>query len=366
MSIENGNYDESLYPTRKPWILVVVLVIVAGILIYKFVPWNRISAPAVDNRQRDGQLVPVRIVAAANPPVKEIESDGQKRIQPANATRAALTADMPRAREISGAVRPDVSDPVAGGRPTSKLSLEQARLSLAKAQSLEAGGSLLEARKTCLELLASCQDERIVASCMESLSRVNISLVLAPQPMPEKTAYVVQKNDAIERIARKFGTTKELVAKGNNLGSASVIHPGQTLKILKGRFSISISKHNYEMIVRLNGEFFKKYGVGLGMNNKTATGVYTITDRQVDPTWWPAGSGPIAAGDQRNLLGTRWLAIKDRSNPGADNRGLGIHGTRDDSSIGKSLSAGCVRMKNTDVEELHVLVPIGTPVEITE
>ena len=58
--------------------------------------------------------------------------------------------------------------------------------------------------------------------------------------------------------------------------------------------------------------------------------------------------------------------MKDAKEPGIDSRGLGIHGTADDSSIGKSLSAGCVRMHNKDVEELFALVPVGTVVEVVE
>jgi lipoprotein-anchoring transpeptidase ErfK/SrfK len=49
-----------------------------------------------------------------------------------------------------------------------------------------------------------------------------------------------------------------------------------------------------------------------------------------------------------------------------DVRGYGIHGTWDESTIGKSESAGCIRMKNRDVEELYVLLPPGTPVTIGE
>ena len=47
-------------------------------------------------------------------------------------------------------------------------------------------------------------------------------------------------------------------------------------------------------------------------------------------------------------------------------RGYGIHGTWDDNSIGKSESAGCIRMHNRDVEELYTLVTVGTPVEIKD
>jgi len=54
-------------------------------------------------------------------------------------------------------------------------------------------------------------------------------------------------------------------------------------------------------------------------------------------------------------LGTRRLDLGD---------GYGIHGTDEPSSIGRSVSHGCVRMLNQDVEQLFPMVPVGTTVYI--
>jgi lipoprotein-anchoring transpeptidase ErfK/SrfK len=42
----------------------------------------------------------------------------------------------------------------------------------------------------------------------------------------------------------------------------------------------------------------------------------------------------------------------------------GIHGTIDEETIGSQITEGCVRMRNKDVEELFVIVPVGTKVTI--
>jgi hypothetical protein len=55
------------------------------------------------------------------------------------------------------------------------------------------------------------------------------------------------------------------------------------------------------------------------------------------------------------VLGTRRLDLGD---------GYGIHGTDNPASIGHSVSHGCVRMRNADVEALYPMVPIGTSVFI--
>lgn len=55
------------------------------------------------------------------------------------------------------------------------------------------------------------------------------------------------------------------------------------------------------------------------------------------------------------VLGTRRLDLGD---------GYGIHGTDQPESIGHSVSHGCVRMRNEDVEQLYPMVAVGTPVYI--
>jgi len=57
----------------------------------------------------------------------------------------------------------------------------------------------------------------------------------------------------------------------------------------------------------------------------------------------------------QGVLGTRRLDLGD---------GYGIHGTDDPQSIGRSVSHGCVRMRNSDIEQLYPMVPVGTPVYI--
>lgn len=57
-----------------------------------------------------------------------------------------------------------------------------------------------------------------------------------------------------------------------------------------------------------------------------------------------------------SIYGSRWL--------GLNHPGYGIHGTNQPSAIGTDVSHGCIRMYNTDVEQLFEIVAIGTPVII--
>ena len=57
----------------------------------------------------------------------------------------------------------------------------------------------------------------------------------------------------------------------------------------------------------------------------------------------------------KGVLGTRRLVLGD---------GYGIHGTNAPETIGRSVSHGCVRLRNEDIEKLFDMVAVGTPVYI--
>ena len=94
-----------------------------------------------------------------------------------------------------------------------------------------------------------------------------------------------------------------------------------------------------------------------GKNNSTPVGVFKITDKLVNPTWYKAGA-VIASGKPENELGSRWLGLTAE--------GYGIHGTINPDTLGQQVTAGCVRMKNEDVEELYSTLVPGTEVTIVD
>jgi lipoprotein-anchoring transpeptidase ErfK/SrfK len=57
----------------------------------------------------------------------------------------------------------------------------------------------------------------------------------------------------------------------------------------------------------------------------------------------------------KGVLGTHRLNLGD---------GYALHGTDQPESIGRSVSHGCVRLRNEDIETLYQMVPVGTPVFI--
>lgn len=70
----------------------------------------------------------------------------------------------------------------------------------------------------------------------------------------------------------------------------------------------------------------------------------------------------IPGGDPANPLGDRWLGLDVNGTRGTT---YAIHGNNRESSIGKYVSAGCIRMHNADIHWLFPLVQRNTTVVIT-
>lgn len=223
-----------------------------------------------------------------------------------------------------------------------------------EAQKLKSANQLLECREKLYELLARSQHASLREEAIKMLGAVNIMLALTPRNMPEKIEHVVQPGDSLIVLARKYGTTADAIRKGNGL-SGTVIRVNDRLRILNGKFRISISKSQNILDLYLNDRLFKRYRVGTGEYGKTPEGDFVIVEKIPQPTWWKDGKA-IPYGHPDNVLGTHWMSVNVP--------GYGIHGTWEPDTIGKQASAGCVRLLNEDIEELFTLVPEGTPVTI--
>ena len=258
---------------------------------------------------------------------------------------------------------PQIPSASAGGKSTPAGA--SARALLAEGQDAERRDDLAAARSAYERALAS-PDVGDARPLVESrLGAVMVGLVSSPRAMPEKTDYTIARGDAVEKIARSRDTTTELVTKSNGIADPALIRPGKTIRILdNAKFEIVVSTSENWLLVKMNGKFFKRYTVGTGRDNGTPHGTFKITDKIAKPDWWK-DNVKIPYGDERNILGTRWMALTPTGDtPPAS--GYGIHGTWDNSSLGQQSSAGCVRMNNTDVEELFMIIPKGTAVTIVE
>lgn len=126
---------------------------------------------------------------------------------------------------------------------------------------------------------------------------------------------------------------------------------------------ITVNRGGFQLTLFKNLRKVKSYPIAVGqIGLETPAGLYTIQNKQVNPTWnvpdseWAGKlAGKSIPPGPDNPLKARWMGIYN---------GAGIHGTSDLGSLGSAASHGCVRMAVPDVIDLYERVEVGTPVYI--
>lgn len=225
-----------------------------------------------------------------------------------------------------------------------------------KAIALESQGEWLVAKNDLQKLIEEHPNFKHVAEAQKKLEALNMKIIFSALVTPQTKVYEVKPGDNLDRLAKEFNTTVELIKKSNNL-SSNIIRAGQKLRIWMEKFSILVDKSQNTLVLKSNDEIIKTYRVSTGLNNCTPVGNFKITSRLMNPVWFKAGA-VVPPESPENVLGSRWM--------GFDLPGYGIHGTIQPDTIGQQITQGCVRMLNQDVEELFSLVPLGTEVTIVD
>ena len=189
------------------------------------------------------------------------------------------------------------------------------------------------------------------------LTRIGNETIFSPRVFesdPFVEQYIIQPGDALGTIAKANKVSAGLLAAINNLHNVNLIRAGQTIKIIKGPFHAVVRKQDFSLDVYLGNIFVKHFKVGLGADDSTPTGEWRVGTKLVNPTYYPPRGGDvIASDDPKNPLGERWIGLIGVGGGAEGQMRYGIHGTIEPESIGQSLSLGCIRMYNEDVELLY-------------
>ena len=181
------------------------------------------------------------------------------------------------------------------------------------------------------------------------------------------TLVIVRPGESLSRLAARHRTTVEALRYFNKLKKDN-IRIGQKLRLIPGPWRITIDKSRRELLLErsMDGSWqnFAAFQVGLGRLNSTPAADFVISTRLRHPDWYTPDGRIIRYGDPENQLGDYFLKLARSGSPDKPLIGYGIHGTGDESTVGKNWSRGCVRMRNRDVGILYYLVPTGTPVRI--
>lgn len=155
---------------------------------------------------------------------------------------------------------------------------------------------------------------------------------------------MIDTDKQMKKLATLIGVM--LLATAEALAAENQVKPAR---------KIVVSLADRKLAVMEDGHVVKIFSTAVGAPvSPSPTGSYEIINRLADPTWY--GHGKIVPPGKSSPIGTRWMGLSAK--------GYGIHGTNAPSSIGRNVSHGCIRLRNSDVEELFEMVSVGDTVEL--
>lgn len=288
------------------------------------------------------------------------DSEAPRYVPPADQVDAAPPVEQPevprpstsaRSRRAAGEATP--AGYVAGERPardehapTSANGYEAAgddfALALENAQVLLETGRLSEGL---LELSRWYQNPRLAPEeqeyLVELLSRVAGTVIYSRQHLLERP-YRVRTGDTLHRIAQQYNVPWRLLAKINGVDDPDALSPGEELKVVPGPFDAVVDLSTWELTLFLHGRYAGRFRIGLGEDDPTPEGEYTVKSKEVNPTYY----GPdvtIDQDDPENPLGELLLDLGGR---------VYLHATDDVSSLGRQGGRGSIRLSAADMEDV--------------
>ncbi|HAT97758.1 MAG: L,D-transpeptidase [Acidaminococcaceae bacterium] len=161
-----------------------------------------------------------------------------------------------------------------------------------------------------------------------------------------------------EEIAKKAEIQKQKVEEAKTLA-----HP-----ITSHTYSLIITKSSYRITLLDNGEPIKEYNCAVGRNpgQKTKTGdaktpVGSFKVESINPS-----SDWVSDEDGKGAYGPWFITLDTKELSKGEWNGIGISGTNKPEGLGRASSAGSVRVRNSDIEEIKKYVKVGTIVTIKE
>ena len=128
--------------------------------------------------------------------------------------------------------------------------------------------------------------------------------------------------------------------------------------------TIIVDTPNTYLYFVLGGGRAIRYGIGVGREGFTWSGVQSISKKSEWPDWHPPAEmlarqpylPRFMAGGPGNPLGARAMYLGSTL--------YRIHGSNEPETIGQAVSSGCFRMTNEDVMDLYERVRVGTTVVV--
>jgi len=356
-------YDErNGSPLRKLWLPAALTLVAAGSLLF-FRGCE--EGPAADALPEEGTTFEHR---HQNVPGVTVERE-----KPSLFRHFLKSWRAPAGEKGAAAAAAAAPDPESGWRSSkaapkaaAKTRAPEVKKLLNQVAAREEEGDRVGARQLLRQVLVRPDADDVRAFVERKIGSLNTAMVFSDLPMPEKARHRIASGDLIGKLAKQYGCTQEYLLKANGIDKPELLRIGREIWVLdQPVFELTVFKQSNSAVLTLNGQFFKRYEVGTGKSADVPDGTYAVRSKVKKPAYRPPGGAEVAFGHPQNLLGTRWVALSATGETPEAN-GLGLHGTWNESTLGRPSDAGRIRFRNADIEELCTLLPDGTLVNITE
>jgi lipoprotein-anchoring transpeptidase ErfK/SrfK len=206
---------------------------------------------------------------------------------------------------------------------------------------------------------------KIALSCVAIFAAVACSSVPAvAQPLLAWAAPAQNQSSIFDQVLRGQGAVQRPESQDAAEMPARLRRQIVDYPTNEGRGTVVIDTPNTYLYYVLGGGKAIRYGIGVGRDGFTWSGVEAVARKAEWPDWTPPAEmiarqpylPRFMAGGLGNPLGARAIYLGETI--------YRIHGTNQPSTIGGRVSSGCIRMVNDDVIDLYGRVDVGTKVVV--
>lgn len=365
MSLQRGSFgiefdERQGFPYRKLWWSVVLIPVVSvAVLFVRGCPGDA-TPDALDEDPAHAARYDAPEVKAERERPSLFRHFFQKwtRSPPADKSDAAPAAPL----QGDGWMASTAQQPLPGAK---NQSAEVKRL-LEQAAAKEVEDDLVGARLVFRQLLVRKDAEEVRPFVERKIGTLNKALVFTDRPMPEKAKHRIASGDLVGKLSKRYGCTQDYLLRANGIDKPELLRIGREIWVLTNPvFELTVFKKGGSAVLTLNGQFFKRYPIGAGKPEECPSGTYTVRSRVKKPVYRSPEHGEVPFGNSKNILGSCWISLTATGET-SEAPGFGLHGTWNESTLGRPSDAGRIRFRNADIEELYTLLPAGSLVNVTE
>lgn len=270
--------------------------------------------------------------------------------------RSVSAAGQPQIRQISSAsvdraVADVPSGPFGAGEPDQVSLSAEFSAAFQDASRAQQEDRILDAHSQLSALYWKYPEHR--ALLMASIQQ-SAAMIFASPDQHFGEPHLVNYGETLQSIGREYGVSWAYLARLNRLKPAQ-LQAGTELKVVRGPFGAVVDLSRMTLTVHAHGWYIQHYPIGIGREDSTPAGRFQVQEKLENPVWYRPEGGVVAADDPQNPLGEYWLGLGNH---------IGIHGTIDPSSIGNTVSRGCIHLGDDDIEEVFGLLISGSEVII--